>query len=237
MCWETVLSLAMLEMLETRACLTAGPGCHLEDSRKHSSTNACLHPAVTDPLGWAKLLMLFYYLTKGWAFLSLGSLISGPRGDRVSRWSLVPHSHCFPSCSPYRLKGGEAHSWAHLFSCPPTLLVTVVGLMCYFRSRNITSLFKMSRLCMKHYIEEKRKPQPQGVLFTQVSTGYCVELQFSQDHTEKKTQRASPVRGEFFRVCWNPMGQIPNPHKRMMYTWILSTKFFQSPFFLCRKTQ
>lgn len=83
-----------------------------------------------------------------------------------------PHNHYFSSCSHYRLKGGEAHPCAHLSSCPPTLLATLMGLMCYFRSRNITPLFKMSRFCMTHYIElQFTQSEPQVLCGAPIQSG------------------------------------------------------------------
>lgn len=56
-----------LGMDRNRALLTAGPGCHLQDSRKHSSTDARQFPTARDEaVGCAKLfpLILFSSLTK-----------------------------------------------------------------------------------------------------------------------------------------------------------------------------
>lgn len=56
-----------LGMVRNRALLTAGPGCHLQDSRKRSSTDASRFPAARDEaVRCAKLLplILFSSLTK-----------------------------------------------------------------------------------------------------------------------------------------------------------------------------
>lgn len=228
MCWETVLSLAMLKMVETRACLTAGPGCHLEGGRKHSSTNASLFPTVKETLR-AELSPPFCFTTwqKSWAFLSHGSLISGPRGGSGTRWSQVCHSlSFFPDSRLGRL------TLEHIFCLIHPLYWSLLWVLCVILETEISGHFSKCPDSSRSTTYKERESHTFKVCCShKVSTGYCVELQFSQDHTEKKTERTPAVGGQFFSGCWNPMGQIPNPHKSMMYTWVLCTIFFQCPFF------
>lgn len=95
--------------------------------------------------------ILLCSLTKSWAFLLHGSLMNHVEavaaGEARCAIAIASPLALITDSTVGRLALGHI-----FFSCPLILLVTVVGLMCYFRSRSIRSLFKMSTLCMKHHI-------------------------------------------------------------------------------------